>query len=324
MRILVTGVAGFIGYHVARHLLDRGDVVLGIDNLNPFYDPRLKQDRLDKLQPAANFEFQRVDISDADAMKELFSSWKPESVIHLAAQAGVRYSIDNPSAYINSNVVGFLNILEGCRWNPVKHLVYASSSSVYGTNAKLPWSVDDNVDHPINIYAATKKSNELMAHSYSHLFGLPSTGLRFFTVYGPWGRPDMATYKFTHNIISDTPIDLYNGGNMSRDFTYVDDIVKGVLLIHDSPPLCQEGTAPYKIYNIGNHSPTNLREMIAILERCIGKNAIMNVLPMQKGDLPATFADIDDLTRDLGFQPTTPLEVGLELFVQWYREYHHA
>jgi UDP-glucuronate 4-epimerase len=328
MEVLVTGAAGFIGMHVAARLLQTGHNVTGIDNLNDYYDVRLKQSRLNELQSYSNFRFIKMDVADRETVNALFAGGKFERVIHLAAQAGVRYSLENPYAYIQSNIVGFTNILEGCRRFPVKHLVYASSSSVYGANKKLPFSVQDNVDHPISLYAASKKSNELMAHAYSHLFQIPTTGLRFFTVYGPWGRPDMAIFSFTKAILEDKPIDVFNHGKMQRDFTYVDDIVEGVLLVADRPPASggasSTGSAPYKLYNIGNHQPVELMKVIEELEKCLGKTAHKNMLPMQPGDVPATFADVDELMRDTGFHPATPIEIGLEHFVRWYQFYYLA
>ncbi|MEN6521638.1 MAG: NAD-dependent epimerase [Armatimonadota bacterium] len=334
MKILVTGAAGFIGFHVSKRLLDRGDEVVGIDNLNDYYDIRLKEARLAQLVERPGFSFTKLDVADRAGMAEYFAAEKPQRVVHLAAQAGVRYSLQNPHAYIDSNLVGFCNILEGCRHNGVEHLVYASSSSVYGSNKKLPFSVDDNVDHPVSLYAATKKANELMAHTYSHLYGLPTTGLRFFTVYGPWGRPDMALFIFTKAILEGRPIDVYNYGKMKRDFTYIDDIVEGVVRVLDNVPQPNaayadaefltpaQSPAPYKVYNIGNHSPTELLHFIEVLEKCLGKKAQMNLLPMQPGDVPATFADVDALMNDVGFKPDTPIEVGIERFVGWYREYY--
>ena len=327
MEVLVTGVAGFIGMHVAARLIQAGHNVTGVDNLSDYYDVRLKQARLDELERYSNFRFIKMDLADREKMHELFGGGNFEHVIHLAAQAGVRYSLENPHAYIQSNIVGFTNILEGCRRFPVKHLVYASSSSVYGANKKLPFSVHDNVDHPISLYAATKKADELMAHAYSHLFRIPTTGLRFFTVYGPWGRPDMAIFSFTKAILEDKPIDVFNHGKMQRDFTYVDDIVEGVLLVADRPPASggasSPASAPYKLYNIGNHQPVELMKVIEVLEKCLGKTAHKNMLPMQPGDVPATFADVDDLCRDTGFHPATPIELGLKHFVRWYQSYYH-
>ena len=326
MEILVTGVAGFIGMHVAARLLQAGHSVAGIDNLSSYYDVRLKEARLKELEPHPNFSFTKMDLAGREAVEALFASRKFERVIHLAAQAGVRYSLENPHVYVEANLVGFTNILEACRRYPVKHLVYASSSSVYGANKKLPFSVQDNVDHPISLYAASKKANELMAHAYSHLFQIPTTGLRFFTVYGPWGRPDMALFLFTKAILSGEPINVFNHGDMRRDFTYIDDIVEGVLLVADRPPAPGDSSspsgAPYKLYNIGNHSPVELMKMIAVLEKCLGKTARKNMLPMQPGDVPATYADVDDLMRDTGFRPDTPIEVGVERFVRWYQSYY--
>ena len=324
MEILVTGVAGFIGMHVAARLLQAGHNVIGIDNLSDYYDVRLKEARLKELQPYSNFHFSKMDLADREEVDALFTSRKFERVIHLAAQAGVRYSLANPHAYIQTNVVGFTNILEGCRHRPVNHLVYASSSSVYGANKKLPFSVKDNVDHPISLYAASKKANELMAHAYSHLFQIPTTGLRFFTVYGPWGRPDMAIFSFTKAILEGRPIDVFNYGQMQRDFTYIDDIVEGVLLVADRPPASENnpGAAPYRLYNIGNHNPVELMKVIGLLEKYLGKTARKNMLPIQPGDVPATFADVDELMRDTGFRPDTPIEVGLERFVRWYQSYY--
>jgi UDP-glucuronate 4-epimerase len=326
MEFLVTGAAGFIGMQVAARLLQAGHNVTGVDNLNQYYDVRLKQARLDVLQPYPNFRFLKMDLADGEEVNDLFDGGKFERVIHLAAQAGVRHSLENPHVYIQSNVVGFTNILEACRHFPVKHLVYASSSSVYGANKKLPFSVRDNVDHPISLYAASKKANELMAHAYSHLFQIPTTGLRFFTVYGPWGRPDMAIFSFTRAILEGKPIDVFNHGKMQRDFTYIDDIVEGVLLVADRPPAPGEesspSSAPYKLYNIGNHQPVELMKVIEVLEKCLGKNVHKNMLPLQPGDVLATFADVDDLMRDTGFRPATPIEVGLEHFVRWYQSYY--
>jgi UDP-glucuronate 4-epimerase len=324
-KILVTGAAGFIGFHVSQKLLDRGETVIGIDNLNDYYDVTLKSDRIAQLKNQDNFQFQYLDLSDRLGMEQLFAQHQPDRVIHLAAQAGVRYSIQNPHAYIDSNIVGFTHILEGCRHHQVKHLVYASSSSVYGTNRTMPFSVDQNVDHPISLYAATKKANELMAHSYSHLYGIPTTGLRFFTVYGPWGRPDMATFSFTKAIFEGRPIDLYNNGKMQRDFTYIDDIVEGVLRVSDRVPVAdinQDMSAPYRIYNIGHHRPVELLKFVEVLESCIGIKAQRNFLPIQPGDVLATYADITDLKQDVGFEPQTSIEVGLAKFVAWYRSYY--
>jgi UDP-glucuronate 4-epimerase len=333
--ILVTGAAGFIGYHVARKLLDRGDHVLGVDNLNDYYDVRLKEARLAQLLPFDRFKFLKMDIADRPSMATLFSAHPIRKVVHLAAQAGVRYSLVNPYAYIDSNIVGFLNILEGCRHARVEHLVFASSSSVYGGNTRLPFSVHDNVDHPVSLYAASKKANELMAHAYAHLYGLPCTGLRFFTVYGPWGRPDMALFLFTRAILDGKPIDVFNFGKMQRDFTYIDDIVEGVVRILDNPsqpnprwsgdhPDPGTSSAPYRLYNIGNHQPVDLMRFVEVLEEVLGKKAEKNFLPMQPGDVPATCADVDDLIKDVAFKPDTPIEVGVRRFVEWYRQYYQA
>jgi len=332
-RILVTGAAGFIGYHLAGRLLARGDEVIGLDNLNPYYDVALKKARLAGLSGAKSFSFIKADLSDRAAMQEVFSKTKPEIIVNLAAQAGVRYSIENPASYIDSNLVGFANVLEGARSSGVEHLVFASSSSVYGANTRMPFSVHDNVDHPVSLYAASKKANELMAHSYSHLYGIPSTGLRFFTVYGPWGRPDMALFLFTAAILAGKPIDVYNHGQMQRDFTYIDDIIEGVVRVMDNPPAGDQawsgerpdpGTSngPYRLYNIGNNSPVELLEMIRLLENQLGRKAQMNMLPIQPGDVPATCADVDDLERDVGFRPSTRLADGIRQFVAWYRDYY--
>jgi len=333
MAILVTGAAGFIGFHLARRLLDDGHEVVGLDNLNDYYDPRLKEARLAELAGRASWNFNRGDLADADFLEGLFTGNQISGVVNLAAQAGVRYSLDHPRAYVDSNLVGFVNLLECCRAHPVEHLVYASSSSVYGLNTAMPFSVHANVDHPVSLYAATKKANELMAHTYSHLFEIPTTGLRFFTVYGPWGRPDMATFKFTEAILAGKPIDVYNHGNMRRDFTYIDDIVEGVVRVLAHPPTSNpdwngaqpdpaSSPAPYRIYNIGNHHPIGLLDFISTLERVLGRKAILNFLPMQPGDVLETYADTDDLRRDVGFAPSTPLEDGLRRFVEWYRSYH--
>lgn len=334
--VLVTGAAGFIGYHLCKRLLDDGMDVVGVDNINDYYDVNLKLARLAILQKYGNFTFHKKDIADLQDMENLFASHDKtafEMVINLAAQAGVRYSLKNPHAYIRSNIVGFTNILECCRHNKIKHLVFASSSSVYGMNEKIPFSVSDNVDHPVSLYAATKKSNELMAHTYAHLYGLPCSGLRFFTVYGPWGRPDMAYFSFTKAIMENTPIDIFNFGNMKRDFTYIDDIIEGVVRVMDKIPRPNpewdrnnpdpgSSYAPYKLYNIGNHNPVELIKFIEILENNIGKKAQKNMLPMQQGDVPTTYADVDDLMKDVGFKPSTPLEEGLKKFVEWYRVYY--
>ncbi len=333
MKVLVTGAAGFIGMHVALRLLERGDHVVGADSLSDYYDVRLKQDRLAMLSRSANFRFCKIDLADAAKTNELFTAEKFDRVIHLAAQAGVRYSLENPNAYIQSNLVAFANILESCRRYPVEHLVYASSSSVYGANKKMPFSVQDSVDHPVSLYAASKKANELMAHAYSHLYQLPTTGLRFFTVYGPWGRPDMAVFLFTRAILQGNPIDVFNDGKMQRDFTYIDDIVEGVTQIADRPPSPNphwsngddgrgSSAAPYKLYNIGNNRPVELLKLIEVLEACLGKKASKKMLPLQPGDVLATYADVDDLMHDTGFRPSTPIEDGIERFVRWYRCYY--
>jgi UDP-glucuronate 4-epimerase len=333
MKILLTGAAGFIGYHTAAHLLDRGDEVLGVDNLNTYYDVRLKEARLERLRGRPGFAFERMELADRAAVAELFARHRPQRVVHLAAQAGVRYSLENPHAYVDANLVGFMNILEGCRHHGVEHLVYASSSSVYGANTTMPFSVHHNVDHPLSLYAATKKANELMAHTYSHLFRLPTTGLRFFTVYGPWGRPDMALFLFTKAILEGRPIDVFNEGRMRRDFTYIDDIVEGVVRVTDrvassNPAWAGDhpdpGTskAPYRIYNIGNNQPVELMHLIGCLEEAIGRKAEKRFLPMQAGDVPATYADVDDLVRDAGFRPATSIEEGVRRFVAWYREFY--
>lgn len=335
MKFLVTGAAGFIGMHVALRLVGRGDEVVGIDNLNDYYEPQLKEDRLSVLLSHLNFRFIKMDIADAEALSSLFAREQFDCVINLAAQAGVRYSLINPQAYINSNIVGFLNILEMCRHHSIKHLVYASSSSVYGANTKMPFSIHDRVDHPVSLYAASKKSNELMAHSYSHLYGLPTTGLRFFTVYGPWGRPDMALFLFVKAILEGKPIDVFNYGKMQRDFTYIDDIAEGVVRAADKPAEPNEdwrgdnpdpGTsyAPYRVYNIGNNKPVELLRLIEALENCLGCKAQMNLLPLQPGDVLATYADIDDLARDVDFRPVTLIETGIKRFVDWYRSYYQV
>jgi UDP-glucuronate 4-epimerase len=333
MKVLVTGAAGFIGYHLTQRLLADGIEVYGIDNLNDYYDVNLKQARLAQLQPQKGFTFQLLDLADREPLLQLFQEQSFDYVINLAAQAGVRYSIQNPFAYVDSNLVGFVNLIEGCRHNPVKHLVFASSSSVYGANKKVPFAVTDNVDHPISLYAASKKANELIAHVYSHLYNVPTTGLRFFTVYGPWGRPDMAYFKFVKAIEQGKSIDVYNFGKMKRDFTYIDDIVEGVVRVMHKPPQTQsEGDStpsedvtrkpPYKVYNIGNNSPVELMTFIEVIEKELGKKAEKNLLPMQPGDVPATYADVDDLIKDVGFKPATSIEEGIHHFVQWYREYY--
>jgi len=333
MAILVTGAAGFIGSHVSHRLLDRGEEVVGLDDLNAYYDPALKEARLARLAPKRGFSFVRLDIADRAGMEALFARHRFDRVVHLAAQAGVRYSIENPHAYVHSNIVGFQNILEGCRHAGSAHLVYASSSSVYGGNTKLPFSVRDSVDHPLSLYAASKKANELFAHTYSHLFGLPTTGLRFFTVYGPWGRPDMALFLFTRNILEGRPIDVFNHGRHRRDFTYVDDIVQGIVRTLDRParpnpafdatdPDPGTSSAPWRVYNIGNSRPVELLDYIAAIERCTGRKATMNLLPLQPGDVPDTMADVTALESDTGYRPTTTVEEGVARFVEWYRSYH--
>jgi len=334
-RILVTGAAGFIGSHLCLRLLDRGDEVVGLDNLNDYYDVSLKEARLARLTRHENFSFVKLDLADRAGMEKLFTDEGFDKVVNLAAQAGVRYSLENPHAYIDSNIVGFTNILEGCRHHGVKHLAYASSSSVYGANESMPFSVHDNVDHPISLYAASKKANELMAHTYSHLYGLPTTGLRFFTVYGPWGRPDMALFLFTKAILNGDTIDVYNHGKMRRDFTYIDDIVEGVIRVLDrtaegnpdwdgAHPDPGSSRAPWKVYNIGNHNPVELMHFIEVLEDALGQKAKKRLLPMQPGDVPATAANVDDLMRDVGFKPDTSLEVGIPRFVSWYKEYFNV
>jgi UDP-glucuronate 4-epimerase len=333
MRILLTGAAGFIGYHVADRLLARGDTVIGVDSLNDYYDVGLKKTRLARLARHPGFTFHQLDVADRAGVTNRFQQDRPQRVVHLAAQAGVRYSLTNPHAYVESNLVGFVNVLEGCRHHGVEHLVYASSSSVYGANTTLPFSVHDNVDHPLSLYAATKKANELMAHTYSHLYRLPTTGLRFFTVYGPWGRPDMAPFLFTQAILAGRPIDVFNEGRMQRDFTYIDDIAEGVVRVTDrlatpnpewngAQPDPGTSRAPYRIYNIGNRQPIELLYFIECLERELGRTAVKRLLPMQAGDVPATCADTEDLTRDVGFHPATPVEEGIRRFVAWYREYY--
>jgi UDP-glucuronate 4-epimerase len=332
-KILVTGAAGFIGSHVAQRLLARGDEVVGLDNLNDYYDVRLKEARLARLVDHAGFRFVRMDLADRQAIPELFRKEGFEKVVNLAAQAGVRYSLTNPHAYVDANVTGFVNVLEGCRHAGVAHLVYASSSSVYGANTGMPFSVHHNVDHPLSLYAASKKANELMAHTYSHLYRLPTTGLRFFTVYGPWGRPDMALFLFARAIMAGEPIDVFNHGRMRRDFTYIDDIVEGVVRVTDhtaqpnprwdgGAPDPGTSAAPYRLYNIGNHSPVELLRLIEVLEEALGRKAEKRMLPMQPGDVPATAADVDDLMADVGFRPATPIEVGVRRFVDWYLEHY--
>ncbi|MDE0558952.1 NAD-dependent epimerase [Algoriphagus sp. NF] len=348
MKYLVTGAAGFVGFHVSKALVERGDTVVGLDIINDYYDINLKFDRLDFLgiqknkleanqklesEKFSNFNFVRMDLAQKEPLMDLFGSEKFDVVIHLAAQAGVRYSLTHPEVYVQSNIIAFLNILECCRFHPVKHLVYASSSSVYGSNEKMPFSTSDPVDHPISLYAASKKSNELMAHTYSHLFGIPTTGLRFFTVYGPWGRPDMALFLFTKAILEDKPIQVFNYGKMKRDFTYVDDIVEGVLKVADRParpnpdfdsqnPDPGSGNAPYKVYNIGNSSPVLLMDYIHAIEKGLGKKATMELLPLQPGDVPASHADVEDLIRDTGYKPNTPIEDGVKAFTDWYLDYY--
>lgn len=333
--VLVTGAAGFIGFHLSKRLLDMGCQVMGLDTLTPYYDVKLKENRLKQLEVYPKFRLFRTDLSDRQGVDAIFKSQNFDVVVNLAAQAGVRYSLKNPYSYVDSNLMGFVNILEGCRHHQVKHLVFASSSSVYGANTNMPFSVHNNVDHPVSLYAATKKSNELMAHTYSHLYGMACTGLRFFTVYGPWGRPDMALFLFTKAILEDKPIQVFNHGNMKRDFTYIDDIVEGVVRVmgripepdpnwsgdHPDP-----GTsyARYKIYNIGNNNPVLLTDFIAAIEKALGKTAKKEFLGMQPGDVPATYADVDDLIKDVGFKPGTPIEVGIERFIAWYRDYFHA
>ena len=332
-KYLVTGAAGFIGFHTSKRLLARGDTVIGLDNVNDYYSVQLKLDRLKQLQAEPNFRFAKLDLADGEAIARLFAEERFDVVINLAAQAGVRYSLTNPGVYVSSNLAGFTHILEGCRHSGVKHLVYASSSSVYGANTQMPFSVHQNVDHPVSLYAATKKANELMAHTYSHLFRLPTTGLRFFTVYGPWGRPDMALFLFTKAILAGKPIDVFNHGRMRRDFTYIDDIVEGVVRVADRIPQSDPnwtsanpdpGTsnAPYRIYNIGNNRPVELLEMISLVEQSLGRTAVKNFLPMQPGDVPETYADVDDLVRDTGFRPRTPLAEGIARFIEWYRGYY--
>ncbi|ANB17149.1 NAD-dependent epimerase [Dokdonella koreensis] len=335
MRILVTGAAGFIGSALSHRLLARGDEVLGYDNLNDYYDPTLKEARLARLTPQPRFGFVKASLEDRPALEAAFADFRPQRVVNLAAQAGVRYSLTNPYAYVESNLIGFINVLEACRHGGVEHLVYASSSSVYGANRKLPFSVRDAVDHPVSLYAATKKANELMAHTYSHLYGLPTTGLRFFTVYGPWGRPDMALFLFTRKILAGEPIEVFNHGAHTRDFTYVDDIVEGVIRTLDRVPGPDAGfdpmapnpgssAAPYRVYNIGNHRPVQLGEYIAVIERCLGRTAEKILLPLQPGDVPDTHADVAELMSDTGYSPQTPVEEGVARFVTWYRDFYHV
>lgn len=335
MRILVTGTAGFIGSTLAIRLLERGDEVIGVDNVNDYYDPSLKEARLERLKAYDAFTEVRISIEDRDAMEEVFVKYKPQRVVNLAAQAGVRYSLENPHAYIDANIVGFTNILEGCRHHGVEHLVYASSSSVYGANESMPFSVHDNVDHPVSLYAASKKANELMAHTYSHLFNLPTTGLRFFTVYGPWGRPDMALFMFTKNILEGKPIDVFNYGKHQRDFTYIDDIVEGVIRTLDhvaepnpdwtgKAPDSATSKAPYRLYNIGSNNPCELLRYIEIIEECVGKKAEKNLLPIQPGDVLATYADVDALIQDVDYKPSTTIEEGVAKFVDWYRDFYQV
>ena len=334
MKFLVTGAAGFIGFHIAQRLLNEGHDVVGIDNMNDYYDVSLKQARLDRLASPA-FHFQQLDLADREGMAKLFAAEQFDRVIHLAAQAGVRYSLENPYAYADANLMGYLNILEGCRHTKVKHLVYASSSSVYGLNRKMPFSTEDSVDHPVSLYAATKKANELMAHTYSHLYSIPTTGLRFFTVYGPWGRPDMALYLFTKAILAGEPIKVFNEGKMRRDFTYIDDIIEGVMRVmaripqpdpawDSAKPNPSTSTAPWRIYNIGNNNTVELGTFISTLEDALGKKAIRNLMPMQPGDVEATWADVSDLIADTGFRPQTSVEYGVGQFVKWYKEYYGA
>jgi len=333
MKVLVTGAAGFIGSHVSHRLLDRGDRVIGVDNVNDYYDVTLKEARVSRLEDRDGFALERIDIADKTLLRGLMKQHRPDRIVHLAAQAGVRYSLENPYAYIDSNIIGFLNILEGVRETGIEHLVYASTSSVYGSNTNMPFSVHDNVDHPVSLYAVTKKSNELMAHTYSHLFNIPTTGLRFFTVYGPWGRPDMALFKFTRKMLAGEPIDVYNYGHHTRDFTYVDDIVEGIIRVLDKPAVAdpdwsgahpdpQSSSAPYRLYNIGSNNPVDLNRYIEVLEETLGVNAQRNLLPLQAGDVPDTYADVDDLMRDVGYKPQTPIETGIRNFVVWYKSYY--
>jgi len=333
MKVLITGTAGFIGNNLAQRLLDRGDEVIGVDNLNDYYDVTLKEARLSLVKDHNKFTEVRESIQDREAMEDTFKKYQPQRVINLAAQAGVRYSITNPHSYIESNLVGFNHVLEGCRHNKVEHLVYASSSSVYGANTSMPFSVHDNVDHPLSLYAASKKANELMAHTYSHLYSIPTTGLRFFTVYGPWGRPDMALFLFTKKILAGEPIDVFNHGNHRRDFTYIDDIVEGVIRTLDKvatpnsdwsgdKPDPSSSQAPYRLYNIGSNNPVELMHYIAVLENCLGKKAEKNMLPLQPGDVPATYANVDDLIKDIGYKPETKIEDGIARFIEWYKDYY--
>jgi UDP-glucuronate 4-epimerase len=333
-KILVTGAAGFIGFHVAQRLLSAGRAVVGLDSVNDYYDPKLKEARLDILRRDPNFSFVKLDLANRAATSLLFAQHRFPVVIHLAAQAGVRYSLQHPHAYVDANLEGFINVLEGCRHNDIRHLLFASSSSVYGANTKLPFSVQDNVDHPVSLYAASKKANELMAHAYSHLYRIPATGLRFFTVYGPWGRPDMAMFLFAKAIVEGKPIKLFNHGNMRRDFTFVEDVSEAVVRLIDHPPQGNPewsgetpdpatSTAPWKIYNIGNNNPEDLMHVVSLLEQEFGRKAAKEMLPMQPGDVPATYADIDDLAREIGFRPTTTIENGIARFAKWYRDYHN-
>ncbi|MBP1180200.1 NAD-dependent epimerase [Methylobacterium sp. PvR107] len=333
--VLLTGAAGFIGYHVAKRYLEAGRSVVGIDDLNDYYEVALKESRLSDLSAHSNFAFRKIDLADRSAMEDVFRAQAYDTVIHLGAQAGVRYSLENPHVYVKSNVEGFLHVLEGCRHNPVAHLVYASSSSVYGAVTQMPFSVHQNVDHPVSLYAATKKSNELLAHCYSHLYRIPCTGLRFFTVYGPWGRPDMALFLFTRAILAGEPIKVFANGQMMRDFTYIDDVVEGIVRLAEQPAQSNQawdsdvpdpGTsnAPYRVYNIGNHQPVQLLHLIEVLETCLGRKAQKEFLPLQPGDVPATYADVEDLSAATGYAPSTPIEVGVERFVRWYRDYYRV
>jgi len=332
-KVLVTGAAGFIGFHLAKRLLEDGHQVVGVDNLNPYYDVSLKEARLEDLKKEANFTFIKIDLAERKQLQDLFGRTGFDVVVNLAAQAGVRYSIENPHAYVDSNLVGFMNVLECCRHNAIKHLVFASSSSVYGANTAMPFSVHHNVDHPVSLYAATKKANELMAHTYSHLYQLPCTGLRFFTVYGPWGRPDMALFLFTRAILEDKPIKVFNHGKMQRDFTYIDDIIEGVVRVMGRLPQANSdwsgdapdpgtSSAPYKIYNIGNNNPVELTKFIEVIEDVLGKKAKKELMDIQPGDVAATYADVDDLMKDVGFKPATPIEVGVERFVEWFKDFY--